>query len=96
MNADGTQRTVQWGDTAESLDQMIASTARNTSEIDQAEANVNAVKNDLIATNRSNEQANTQRTQTVQDTQDERDFNTRSQGAQFDFELSKAELDNQS
>ena len=59
MNADGTQRTVQWGDTAESLDNSIASQTSNTLKIDQANDERFKIESDLAARSADNVVTNT-------------------------------------
>ena len=58
MNADGTQRTVQWGDTKESLEQSLAAQNRNTLQIEQADADRFKIESDLAAQSAANTATN--------------------------------------
>ena len=93
-NPDGSFRTVQWGDTEESLSLLINQTEQATEDVNRfnteksaAEQRLNTQATETTATNSAGQDK-------VVNAESERDFTSAQNAAKMDFELSKIGLDN--
>ena len=67
LNTDGSQRTVQFGDTQSSLDELVARATKRGDEINAADIATSNIQNDIVQRNVSNESSNAVRAANVDD-----------------------------